>query len=362
MAPVDDLWHYPRAELARQIMGMFDTGLASALTFFAPRRMGKTEFLRKDITPLAQAAGWRVFYFSFLDAGQNSQAQFTQALDAFATEKGLLARLAQPLTHIGKVSGEAAGIKGELEMKQDATQMPDLLQVMERLAKGKQPVLLLLDEIQALASKAHAGMIATLRTALDMHKDKIKVIFTGSSREGLRRMFSSSTAPFFHFGQNLELPELGRGFTDHLADIHQQATGRILNKDDLWQAFMDMQRVPQFARSLVERLTLNPYASIGAVRAALMVDLAGHRDFSGLWQDMTPLERAIMKALATSTPELYSQNFRQELAATFGLDDISTTSIQNAIRALQRQSLIHKQGQGVYVIEDPLFADWIAHE
>ena len=43
-------WHYPRVQLAEQIMGMFTQGISNALTFFAPRRMGKTEFLRKDIT------------------------------------------------------------------------------------------------------------------------------------------------------------------------------------------------------------------------------------------------------------------------------------------------------------------------
>lgn len=45
----NDPWHFPRTELAKQILGMFETGLASSLTFFAPRRMGKTEFLRKDL-------------------------------------------------------------------------------------------------------------------------------------------------------------------------------------------------------------------------------------------------------------------------------------------------------------------------
>ena len=44
----NDPWHFPRTELAKQILGMFETGLASSLTFFAPRRMGKTEFLRNE--------------------------------------------------------------------------------------------------------------------------------------------------------------------------------------------------------------------------------------------------------------------------------------------------------------------------
>jgi hypothetical protein len=58
---------------------MFETGRASSLTFFAPCKMGKTEFLRKDITPLAEQLRWRVFYFSFLDAGLHSEGQFVKS-------------------------------------------------------------------------------------------------------------------------------------------------------------------------------------------------------------------------------------------------------------------------------------------
>lgn len=93
-----------------------------------------------------------------------------------------------------------------------------------------------------------------------------------------------------------------------------------------------------------------------------MDELANNGNFSGLWEALTPAEKAIMKVLNTSTPELYSQSFRQELAAMLGLDAISTASIQNIIRSLQRRSSIYQQGQGIYIIEDPLLADWIAHE
>lgn len=87
-----DPWHFPRTELATHDLGMFDTGLASALTFFAPRRMGKTEFLRKDITPVAETGGWQVFYFSFLDADASAASSFVTALAAFARGESWLAR------------------------------------------------------------------------------------------------------------------------------------------------------------------------------------------------------------------------------------------------------------------------------
>ncbi|TDR81363.1 hypothetical protein [Paludibacterium purpuratum] len=74
MAP-DTLLH-PREQLAQSVLRMLTAGLSSALTLFAPRRMGKTEFLVKDLMPLAENNGWRVFYYSFMgdDAGEIAKA------------------------------------------------------------------------------------------------------------------------------------------------------------------------------------------------------------------------------------------------------------------------------------------------
>ena len=68
---IDDIWHYPRTALAKQVLGMIESGLSTALVFFAPRRMGKTEFLLKDVYPLAKSKGVLPFYFSFLDVDAN---------------------------------------------------------------------------------------------------------------------------------------------------------------------------------------------------------------------------------------------------------------------------------------------------
>lgn len=90
--------------------------------------------------------------------------------------------------------------------------------LLDELGRRDTLTLLLLDEVQALAtSPKHAPFIAALRTGLDLNKDRVKAVFTGSSREGLRRMFSQASAPFFHFGQNLDFPDMDRGFTEHLA-------------------------------------------------------------------------------------------------------------------------------------------------
>lgn len=358
---IKDPWHFPRTKLADHVLGMFDTGLASALTFFAPRRMGKTEFLRKDITPVAEARGWQVFYFSFLDADASAAPAFVAALAAFARGESWLARAGKVLGRVGKVSAGAAGVEAGVELH--AAPAEDIKAVIHKLATGQGKVLLLLDEVQALASPAHGAFVAALRTALDMYKDQVKVIFTGSSREGLRRMFSQASAPFFHFGQNLPFPQLDRAFTDHLTAVFARTTGRTLAAETLWQAFVEMGQVPQLSRSLVERLALNPGLSIEEAKEALVLDINQSRDYASDWEKCSALERLLLGSIAGGPVELYSEANRASLAQQLGVPEVAVPSVQSALRSLSRRGLVFKpEGRSEYEIEDPMFREWLIAE
>ncbi|RYY78685.1 MAG: hypothetical protein EOO69_10065 [Moraxellaceae bacterium] len=279
----------------------------------------------------------------------------------FAQKSSLMSKAGNLLKNIGKVSGEVAGVKGEVELTPQQANN-SILAAIERLAQQKTPVLLLLDEIQALAGNTHKSTIASLRTALDTHKDLIKVIFTGSSREGLRKMFSASNAPFFHYGQNLHFPELTRAFTDHLAENYKITTGRVLDQDELWAAFLDMHRSPQLARSLVERLALNPQLSIEFSKQQFVQEIASSRDFNGLWDSLKPVEHLLLIAIAQGQSEIYSSNFRQQLANNIGIDEIPVSTVQSAVRSLARRQIIFKPDNGIYEIEDSLLKEWILDE
>ena len=47
-ATTPDPWHFARPELAQKYLQTFEIGLISAQALFAPRRMGKSEFLEQD--------------------------------------------------------------------------------------------------------------------------------------------------------------------------------------------------------------------------------------------------------------------------------------------------------------------------
>ncbi len=355
-----DIWHYPRLALAKQVLGMFESGLSTALVFFAPRRMGKTEFLLKDMRPLATRQHWHTLYFSFLDTTSNTKEAFTLALLEFAVESGIT-KWGKFQSRIKKISAGAVGIQAGVEFRDPQQAKITLKEVMTLLAKNKHKTLLLLDEVQVLSQdNDNRDFVAALRTMLDVNKDCIKVIFTGSSREGLRRMFSKSNAPFFHFGQNLPFPELEEDFVSHLADVFQQATGRKINAKQLWQVFGDMGKVPQLIRSLVERMVLHPNLSLQQARQQLMQDITEDREYALTWESCSILERLAIKAIVLDETELFSEEKRNQLALFMGIETLPVSTIQSAIRTLQRKSIIGSLPErGAYYIDDPNFKRWI---
>lgn len=357
---VIDTWHYARKKLAEQVIGMFGSGLSSALVFFAPRRMGKTEFLRKDIMPLAESLGWKAFYFSFLDVGAEPAIEFSQALAEFIEKITILTKTRSLLRRVSKVSGEAGSIKAGVEFVPPSQEQRNIKTLIAQLAE-KNKVLLLMDEVQTLAqNSSNTQFIAALRTALDIHKDTIKVIFTGSSQEGLRRMFSQAKAPFFHFGQNLPFPELDKKFTDHLAEVFAKVSARELDREVLWATFNEMQRVPQLARSLVERLVLNPELDLAEAKNQLLSEVFKGRAFADSWEGCSVLERLMLREISQGNTNLFSVAVRNKLAKMLGIQSLAVSSVQSAIRTLQRKNIIGRfPERGGYFIEDPNFKEWL---
>ncbi|MPW64978.1 ATP-binding protein [Moraxella catarrhalis] len=344
---MQDIWHYPRTELAQQVMGLFNSNLSHALTFFAPRRKGKTEFLLKDIKPLAIEQDYQVFYFSFLDSGEQAQKRFIYELTAFGQGK-----IGKAINQLSSV--EIQGFKAELQHLQH----DDVLHALNAIAKQNKRTLLLLDEIQALAGVAYYPIIASLRTALDTNKDKIKVIFTGSSRENLRLMFSSAQAPFFHYGQNVDFPDLPKAFTDHLADTFYHTTKRQLDKDALWQAFIELNKSPQMARAMIEKMALNPNLSLDDAKQLLIDDTAQFNEYLPTYRQLTALQQAVLVLIAMGENQPYSQATKDRLGKKLGIE-ITTPAIQSAIRSLSKKGLIFKKDNGVYEIDDPFFNQWV---
>lgn len=352
--PIDPLY-YQRTSYAQALVSMLADGIVSAFTLFAPRRMGKTQFLLNDVKPAAEQAGFDVFYFSFMDAGIHTEVRFQQALLEFA----------QNLTASSKIKNWLATIQslevlGTSITRSTVHEHISVSEVIEELAQGKKPVLLLLDEVQELARiEGTANLVRSLRTGLDIHRAKVKVIFTGSSTNGLRQMFNDNKAPFFQFAHAMDFPVLGKDFTDFLADIYEKRTGKILDKDAVYQWFARLEHIPLHMRTIIQNMILNPELSLDEAGNHQKQHLYDNPAYGDKWLTLKAMDQRILHNIAHGKQALYSEESRKALADSMGVDEVTVSQMQAALRRLQRDDLITKNSANQWAINHPDMEGWI---
>ena len=200
----NDPWHFKRRVLTERVLHVLTRGPVQALSLFAPRRAGKTEFLIRDLAPRAEALGHRVIYASFWQAPLSPLAVLLHTLEK-SLERGKLSdrlrtsawRAAPKLKLSASVPGTGTGAEAEIDLTRLKGEPPSNLllhldELLERVSRSARPAILLLDEVQELArSRTNASLVAALRTGLDKRTDGVRAVFTGSSRSGLAAMFSA---------------------------------------------------------------------------------------------------------------------------------------------------------------------------
>lgn len=364
-----DPWHFERRELATRTLSILTDGPAQALTMFAPRRTGKTEFLVKDLAPLAENQGHRVIYASFWQAPLSPLAVLLHALELSLKQgkfSDRLRRTALALTPKLKLSAPIPGAKAEAEIdltSLDKKPPSDLLlyldDLLDRLARKRKPTILLLDEIQELAkSSNNAPLVAALRTSLDKRSTRLKAVFTGSSREGLAAMFSARQAPFFHFSTPIELESLGAPFVAHLLKTFRKTSRRTVDQGDMESAFERLHSNPYFFRNLIEALLLDTTLSVNDAVESVRHRIAVELGYPQTWLALTPIQRATAQALAKNVAKPMSLTSRKAIGKTMNEAVPSIARVQGALRRLNKLGLADTY-TGAWALDDPEFAAWV---
>ena len=364
-----DPWHFERPEYTRRILTVLNDGPAHALTLFGPRRTGKTEFLLKDLAPLAEPAGHRVIYASFWQAPLSPLAVLIHALEQSLENASFGDRVRSAAVALApklKLSAPLPGATAEAQVDLAALQSkpsPNLLLYLDdligRVSRRRRPTILLMDEVQELArSRDNTPLVAALRTSLDKRTERIRTVFTGSSREGLAAMFSARQAPFFHFATPIELPPLEEPFVDHMVATFSAVSGRTPKRDDLIGAFEQLHGNPYFFRLLIDVLLHSPDldvdAALGTVRDRIAVDLG----YANAWLGLPPLHRGIVQALASGRKHPYGETFRRVVGGFSGDAPPTPGKVQAALKRLQRSGQVDTH-TGEWALVDPEFAAWV---
>lgn len=364
-----EIWHYHRPALATIYLNTLNAGLVTSTTIFAPRRAGKTSFLLKDLAPAAEIAGYIVVYVDLwqtkLAPGVSIVRALERALELKSTVENLIAKLHTPIKKL-KAKAEIAGTKleGEIELgdtnKHTQTDMALKIDILIETLCKKKPVLLLIDEAQELAkTKEHEAVATALRTSMTRNQNRLRVVFTGSSRTQLAHVFSNANAPLYSTGSAIaDFPQLGHDFIEYIAERFEASTGRRLPIESAWQSFISFKQQPEpFLVGIVD-MVLNPSVILEDAMQKVSEKLALTENHEGVWAALDATQKALVRMLAQD-PSLkpFSKTIVSKLRTIIGIESLEVTHVQRAMNKLS--SVVFKSPRDTYEFENEAFAQWI---
>lgn len=364
MKTFDDI-EVQRPALARSYLGLIDAQPGRPLAMFAPRRVGKTYFLDHDLAPAARQADWLPVYADlWLQKSAPLEAinhALEEALDDVTVPRSKVGRLAT--TTVKKAGAMGASLEfGDVPARRALPLTPELrldALVVRLAAAARKPILLMLDEVQALGDLAGGDkIIATLRAVLHKRRDILKAVFTGSSQEAMVRMLSTAGSPMYQFAQLLDFPVLGdeflRQLADHFAKVHP---GKSLPLDDLRRVFARIGFKPGLMRDLVKSLSAEGLTDVEAGVKRFLLDDRQVAGWSALLQPHDLFERAVLLAIAQGLPPM-GRDTLDALARVQGSRP-TVAKVRAAIERLRRAGLLSRAGSRPTTIDDPLFAEYL---
>jgi hypothetical protein len=372
MVPVP--FTYSRPDLAEQYCaalqgaGMLD--VRSGLFLAAPRRTGKSTFLREDLLPAFLKRQWVSVY---VDLWTDRAADPGRLIAAAV--KSTLAQYAGAIAKPAKNSGlEKVSVFGALTVNVNALDLPGNVTLADALEAlhlaAKKPVAIIVDEAQqALSTQQGIDAMFALKAARDHlnqgvgQAQKLFLVFTGSNQDKLSRLVQKRTQPFF--GCDItKFPLLGKGYSDGFTDhINSRlAKDNQFTRDVMWEAFQLVGQRPEKLRSLIAKVALDQGAETLAESLR-----SGPEDLRmDLWQEMESEFNSLTLNQRAVLVRLIDQGARYEpftgdsLSAysAFAGKAVKAHDAQAALEALRKANLVWKAVQGDYALEDESMAVW----
>ncbi|HGO9799610.1 TPA: hypothetical protein ACLEB8_004798 [Pseudomonas aeruginosa] len=359
-----DALFFPRTALAQGILGTFETGLQTAATIFAPRRKGKTTFLNNDLIPLAKERGFLVANADLWFDKAHPERVLIGALYEAIHGTGFLRRNWMKLTRPGAVLNsveagagtEGVTMKAELA-KEGSLDLVELFERFRQLGKGK--ALLIIDEVQHLATKKEfEDLTATLRSLLQRAQGDVYAVFTGSSQDGLHRMFRHTKAPFYKFSHEFQFPNLGYEFLQHLGVRFHEITGREWDVDAAFERYVARGQMPIYIRDVFQICVTDGLSIRDADRRA-WATMTNDGDFSNLLLELPALDIAILFAVVKGMSVFSAEGLAWIGNEIRSPKPLSAATVQTALKRLQRRDLVGNLGRGKWEMEDIAFESYI---
>jgi hypothetical protein len=365
------------ADLAEKVLFASPTSASSSGLFLAaPRRTGKSTFLREDLRPQLEARGALVLYVDLWDNQQTDPGEAIASVirTELAKHDGVLKRLVKN-TGLDKVS--VAGTSFTLDrlgLAQGVTLSAALSALSDEALK---PIVLIIDEAQhAITTDAGSNALFALKAARDelnssRHKG-LRIVATGSNQDKLAMLRSSKEQAFFG-APLVKFPPLGKDYVIWFCE--QAKLGASLNPERVAELFAAAAYRPEILGAAADTLRFEFGIAPADIEARFYAEV--QREIAStntaalrVIRNLTPLQSAVLQVLAKAganyapfeTKTIESYQAVMLAAAPHCEVRADIPNVQQALVALQDKGLVWKAARGVYALEDTSLADLLLNQ
>jgi hypothetical protein len=219
------------------------------------------------------------------------------------------------------------------------------------------PVVMVLDEVQQLGQIGGETAEWLLRKRMQEHRHTAYVC--AGSKESLVREMLQPKRAFYNFFELLhvgpiDLEHLGRWIDDRLRGAGVDAPGSGAGIID--GAGPRTQDILLTARTLWFRASSAGRAGAEEVAAALdEIVTAEDPALRRSWEDLSPVQQKVLKAVAADGERLHSEETRRRF------DLGPSSSVTSAVSALTDRSILERR-EGIVTFDSPFFRRWVERE
>src|SRR5471030_1189030 len=376
MEHLPEVFHRPKLALqiaSQMLVAGIGSAASSGIFLAAPRRTGKSTFVREDLRPAFEQAGAPVVYADlWVNPTADPGTVIVSAIrGALAESDGVVARLAK-VTGLSKVAIGGA-IHFDLErvgLGKDVSLTDALVALSD---ESQKIVVLIIDEAQhAITSDAGNATLFALKAARDELNSSshfgLRLVCTGSNRDKLA-MLRNSKDQAFYAAPMVNFPTLGEDF---IAWFCQKADLPFpLLAQNVWPLFAEAGYRPEVLGSAADMLRFD--FEMDTSKGAEMFEAEVRRLADEMNQvqrkvihSLTPIQQAVLRVMAATKGDYAPfeattmQLYRKALGLAGVAEDdvkVDVPGAQQALLTLQEKKLIWRAARGVYAIEEQTVAD-----
>ncbi|MGO4156992.1 ATP-binding protein [Cupriavidus sp. YAF13] len=354
-------------ELATKILTVSPTSASSSGLFLAaPRRTGKSTFLREDLRPALENLGALVVYADLWEDRRADPGEvIVGAVRAeLASHEGVIKRLARS-------AGMEKVAVGGMSFSLDRVGLGEGISLSAALAalsdEAGKPIVLVIDEAQqAIVSEKGNDALFALKAARDelnssRHKG-LRIVATGSNRDKLA-MLRNSRDQAFYGAPLVNFPALDMAYVQWFCD--RLDLGAKLDPAEVFELFKRAAFRPELLGAAADALRFEfglPAGDIPARFAAAVEEqiAVSNTEQMRVVHSLTPLQSTVLRVMAVrgsnyapfeaATMEAYDAVLK---AIDPGADArVDVSNAQQALSALQDKALVWRAARGVYALEE----------